>query len=211
MQTVPAGAVAVPTQKASFVAPPAMAQMAMPQAFPMAAQQPMPPQQLTKGIPDPQAIESQKRAYTAALDKQLKEAMDTVTKETAIEKRMAAFKTEKDIALFELSVDEKLAEQMALVDEQATMAQCQLKKALVDRNVQLNTQASGLVAEYKMKSMMEELAKKKAEFERAFVGKEMQLAREFQQEVAKANTGTAYVVQGQAVPQYTVPAPATHA
>merc|ERR1712014_547112 len=111
----------------------------------------------------------------------------------------------------ELSVDEKLAEQMALIDEQATMAQCQLKKALVDRNVQLNSQASGLVAEYKMKSMMEELAKKKAEFEKAFVGKEMQLAREFQQEVAKANTGTAYVVQGQAVPQYTAPAPAAHA
>merc|ERR1712151_1490828 len=142
----------------------------------MAAQQPMPPQQLTKGIPDPQAIESQKRAYAAALDKQLKEAMDTVTKETAIEKRMAAFKTEKDIALYELSVDEKLAEQMALVD----------------RNVQLNTQASGLVAEYKMKTMMDVLARKKAEFERAFAGKEMALQREFQQEAAKANTGTAY-------------------
>merc|ERR1712217_570261 len=180
------------------------------QAFPMAAQQPMPPQQLTKGIPYPQAIESQKRAYAAALDKQLKEAMDTVTKETAIEKRMTAFRTEKDVALFELSVDEKLAEQMALVDEQATMAQCQLKKALVDRNVQLNSQASGLVAEYKMKSMMDDLAKKKAEFERAFAGKEMALQREFQQEVAKANTGTAYV-QGHAVPQYTAPAPATHA
>merc|ERR1712039_577085 len=46
-----------------------------------------------------------------------------------------------------------------------------------------------------MKTMMDDLARKKAEFERAFAGKEMALQREFQQEAAKA------------APQYAAPAP----
>lgn len=39
-------------------------------------------------------------------------------------------------------VEEKLAEQVASVDEQATLQALELKKALVERNLQLNAQAA---------------------------------------------------------------------
>jgi hypothetical protein len=180
----------VPTQKASFVAPPAMPPMVQQQFAVAARAPPSVPMKLTEGIPDPQSIEAQKKAYSAALDKQLKEAADTVAKETAIEKQMVEFKIKKDIAMHDLAVDEQLTEQLALVDEQATQAQCQLKKALVDRNVQLNSQASSLVADYKMKAMMDDLNRKKVEFEKAYVSNEMVMAQQYGQQVAMANTPT---------------------
>merc|ERR1719310_806897 len=101
----------------------------------------MAPPKLTEGIPTPEQIASQKAGYSAALDKQLKEAIDTVQKETQIEKQMVEFTAKKNIALFELQVDEKLAESLALADEQASIALLELKKSLVERNLQLNAQA----------------------------------------------------------------------
>merc|ERR1719386_279559 len=90
-------------------------------------QAPIQPVKLTTGIPTPEQIAQQKAGYSAALDKQLKEAIDTVQKETAIEKQMVKFTAEKNIAMFELQVDERLAESQALADEQATFAVLELK------------------------------------------------------------------------------------
>merc|ERR1719345_15917 len=73
---------------------------------------PVAPMKLTEGIPTPAQINSQKAGYSTALDKQLKEALDTVTKETALEKEMVKFTAAKTIALFENSVDERLAQEM---------------------------------------------------------------------------------------------------
>jgi len=184
-------------QTPSYVAPPVQYTQAAPAVMapagipiPAPPAPPGPPGKLTQGIPDPSQIEKQKGAYSAALDKQLQEAMETVRNETKIEKDMIAFKIKKDIALFETQVDEQLVEQMAAIDEMATFSQLELKKALVDRNIQLNAQASNLVSEYKMKALQDELARKKVEFEQNYVQKEVQLAQAYNKEAAMANTPT---------------------
>merc|ERR1740138_1158040 len=138
---------------------------------------PVAPQKLTTGIPTPDQIQAQKGGYSAALDKQLKEAIDTVQKETAIEKEMIKFTADKTIALYNMQVDEKLIEALAATDEQSTFALLELNKAKVERNLQLNSQASGLVMDYQMKA----------------VGQENKLAEEYNKQVAKANTGTTIV------------------
>merc|ERR1740130_2140994 len=74
---------------------------------------PVAPMKLTEGIPTPAQINSQKAGYSAALDKQLKEALDTVQKETAIEKQMVQFSADKSIALFNNTADERLAQLLA--------------------------------------------------------------------------------------------------
>lgn len=91
-----------------------MSQYACPINVPSA---PVAPPKLTDGIPTPEQIMSQKTGYSSALDKQLKDAMDTVSKETAIEKEMVKFNAAKQIAMFENQVDEKLTEGLALEDE----------------------------------------------------------------------------------------------
>jgi len=128
------------------------------------------------------------------LDKQLKEAIDTVQKETSIEKEMIKFTAEKTIALYNMQVDEKLAEAMALADEQATFAALELKKALVERNLQLNAQANNLTMDYNMKALQTEFAQKTYVFQQQYQTKEAALAQDFARVEAKANTGTTYAV-----------------
>jgi len=114
----------VTTMAPSYVAAPQQFASAVPQyANPInVPNAPIAPGKLTEGIPTPAQILSQKNGYAAALDKQLKEASDTVAKETAIEKEMVKFNAAKQIAMFENQVDEKLTEGLALEDERATFA-----------------------------------------------------------------------------------------
>jgi len=185
----------ITTQVASYVAQPqpqvTYAQVAMPQMV-TAAQVPREPVKLTQGIPTPEQINQQKAGYSAALDKQLKEAIETVQKETAIEKEMIKFTADKTTALYNMQVDEKLIEALAAADEQSTFALLELNKAKVERNLQLNSQASGLVMDYQMKAVQTELAQKQYAFQQTYMSKENKLAEEYNKQVALANTGTTY-------------------
>merc|ERR1719199_2132046 len=175
------------------VAPSYVAAAGIPSATPInVPAPPMAPVKLTEGIPTPDQIQSQKAGYAAALDKQLKEASDTVAKETAIEKEMVKFNAAKQIAMFENQVDEKLTEQMALEDERATFALLELKKALVERNLQLNSQAFNLTMDYQLKSVQTEWAQKRYAFAQQYLMAENNLQADFNKQVAIANTGTAY-------------------
>jgi hypothetical protein len=197
-------------QKASYVAPPVMSAptmpavmpgtMALPSSMPIPQPPSAPPPKLTAGIPDPAQIEKQKVAYATALDKQLNDAIATVQNETRIEKEMVAFRTQKDIALFETQVDEKLVEQLAAEDERAAFATCQLKKATVERNIALNNQASNLVMDYNMKVALAEIAAKKKAFEQQYVKQEVKLAQDFNQAAMRGGAVP--------MPMYAAPPPA---
>merc|ERR1719262_1544820 len=165
----------------------------------VAPQAPVAPPKLTEGIPTPEQIAQQKAGYSAALDKQLKEAIDTVQKETQIEKEMIKFTAEKTIALYNMQVDEKLTEAMAVADEQATFALLELNKAKVERNLQLNAQASGLVMDYQMKAVQTELAQKQYAFQVEYAKQETVLQEQYNKQVIQSQTGTTYSVPAQAV------------
>jgi hypothetical protein len=192
-QAAPMSYAPMTTQMPSYVAAPAIQQQIIAPASPLA------PRKLTEGIPTPDQISAQKAGYSAALDKQLKEAIDTVQKETSIEKEMVKFTAEKTIAMFNMQMDERLIEAMASADEQATFALLELNKAKVERNLQLNAQANGLVMDYQMKAVQTELAQKQYAFQVQYVGAENKLAEEYNRQVAKANTGTAYAAPQQVV------------
>merc|ERR1719465_168805 len=105
------------TVSPSYVAPPAMTQIAtLPQAVPQVAMPGAPPR-LTQGIPTPEQIAAQKAQYAAALDKQLEQAKATVIQETKIEQQMVKFTADKQIDLYRMQVEEKRTEQEALVEE----------------------------------------------------------------------------------------------
>jgi hypothetical protein len=183
----------------SYVAQPLVPQVAMPQQAIMAPQAPMAPPRLTDGMPTTEQIGAQKAGYSAALDKQLAEAISTVQRETDIEKQMVKFSADKTVALYAMQVEEKLVEQQALVDEQAAINQLELKKALVERILQLNAQAANLTMDYQMKAVQTELAMKQYNFQQTYMKAEGQLERDYMAQVAKANTGTAYAAPVSAV------------
>lgn len=156
------------------------------------------PAKLTEGMPTTQQISQQKALYAAALDKQLREASETVTKEVDIEKQMATFATQKDIAMYEMQVDEHLTEQLAECDEVATFAILELKKAFVHRQLQLTAQANGLVTEYNTQEMHTDIVKKQNALQQQLLQAEKALAVQYGQQVAKASTPTPVAVQASA-------------
>jgi len=170
------------------------------QAPPMLNQGP-PPASLTQGIPTPDQITAQKTAYASALDKQLADGMVTIQKETEIEKSMVMFTADKQLALMQMQIEEQRNEQIALLDEQATIRQCELRKAFVERKIQLDNQAEGLTMDYQMKFIQTELAQKTWAFEQTYGIAERALEAEYNEQVAKANAGTTYSVPAQAVGQ----------
>jgi hypothetical protein len=159
--------------------------IAVPNAAPMA------PPKLTTGIPTPDMIAKAKTERAGQLEKQLKEAIGTVQKETQIEKDMAKFSADKSIALFNNEMEERLAEAIAVAEEQATITALELKKALTERTLQLNAKAESLRMDYEMKKVQTECAQKRYKFETEFMGAETKLAEEYAKQVAIANTGTA--------------------
>jgi len=148
---------------------------------------PVAPVKLTEGIPTPAQINSQKAGYSAALDKQLKEALETVQKETAIEKQMVQFNADKSIALFNNTADERLAQQIAAIDEENTFRTLELKKALVERGLQLDSQAQGLVMDYEVKALQTEWATKRYQFDLEYKKAEDGLQKQMDKQVAIAN------------------------
>lgn len=182
---------AMTTRAPSYVAAPTM--MAAPTLMTQASQAVIAlPSNLTDGLPTPQQIAVQKAGYAAALEKQLVEATSTIRQETEIEKTMAKFNTEKQIAMFTLQAEEQLVVQLGLLDEQSQIQQLELKKALVERNLQLSSQASNLTLEYEMKALQTELAAKQYQFQQKYMTAENKLEQDYAAQVALANTGTAY-------------------
>merc|ERR1719482_2506928 len=152
----------------------------------MPAAAPAMPAQLTAGIPTPEQIASQKANFAKALDKQLQDAIATVQKETQIEKDMVKFNAEKQIALYNMQVDEKLTEMCATAAEQATISDLELKKAKIERGLQLDSQAQGLLFDYNMKATQQELQMKQAQFTQQFMNEENKLAAQYAGQMQKA-------------------------
>jgi len=184
MQT-PSYAPQVMMQRPSYVPPNG------PQALLAAGTAGAMPAKLTEGMPTTDQISNQKAMYRTALDKQLKDASDTVTKEVAIEKQMATFATQKEIALYEMQVEEQLMEQLAECDEVATFQLLELKKAFVHRQLQLTAQANGLVTEYNAQEMHTDMAKKQNALQQQLLQAEKALVSQFGQQMANAATPTA--------------------
>jgi len=203
---------AQPTQVASYVAQPqqvttmiapqqqvAYAPQQMVQQVAPQMAMPMEPPRLTQGIPTPDQIAQQKAAYANALDKQLEQAKATVIQETKIEQQMCKFNADKNVSMYQMQVEEKRTEAEALVDEQATIQALELKKALVERNLQLDNQASGMTMDYRMKELMTQCAVKQYQFQEQYVNAENRLAQDYNAQVAKSMTGTAYAPTAAAV------------
>lgn len=145
------------------------------------------PADLTVGIPNSQQIATQKAAYIVALDKQLSDGIATIEKERSIEQKMVEFTTDKQLDLLKEQLFEKKTEQIALLDEQATIAVLELKKACVERKIQLDAQASGLNMDYQMKYVQTELARKTYAFQKTYASAENKLLEQYNAQVAQAN------------------------
>jgi len=153
----------------------------------------------TEGIPNPQQISVQQAQYEKALDKQLADGVATLEKEREIEKKMLQFSADKEIALQANVIQERLVEQLSLVDEKATIAILELKKAAVERKLQLSAQAMNLTLSYEERSLQVEWQTKRGQFEEKLRGQNQKLQDQINEIERKADMGTGYAPGAQAV------------
>jgi len=146
----------------------------------------------TEGIPNPQQISVQQAQYEKALDKQLADGVATLEKEREIEKKMLQFSADKEIALQANVIQERLVEQLSLVDEKATIAILELKKAAVERKLQLSAQAMNLTLSYEERALQVEWQTKRGEFEGKLAAQNQKLQDQINKIEAAADMGTGY-------------------
>lgn len=187
-------------------------------AAPVAPQQAMmiqQPQMTSRDMPDPNAIEQQKRSYAASLDQQLKAGKDAIMQENAGKKKMLNDAAAQQKAMFILQVDQALKKDEMLADQEMNVKMLELERAAHEQRLALETQAANLVMEYNQKKTQEAFQMQNGMIVKAFDQAQMQIQSEAAklqipvpgQQVVAAAPGT--VVQ--ASPPATYAAPPTYA
>lgn len=171
----------------SFVAPP-LQQVQQIQGASFVAQPP-PGQQpvegtLTKGMPDPTAIDQQRNAYSKALDLELQKSIQSIQEKNAMEKKMLAQAAQQQKQMYELQVDQMVQGQTAMLDEQRNVQLLGLQQEAMNQKIGLENQAAGLKLEYQQRLAQEEMMFKQYELQQAHFKAEQTMMKERSQQAA---------------------------
>jgi len=121
---------------------------------------------LTDGIPDPESIEQQKRAYERGLDAELEQTWKLAEEQLKQQKAAIKAAAEQQLAMYKAQVDQSIRQQELSLDHQWQQQQMELQQAFLKQKAALEQQASSLAMEYQQRKMHEELLKKQAEMQR---------------------------------------------
>eukprot|EP00438_Fugacium_kawagutii_P015932 Skav217913 [mRNA] locus=scaffold795:207216:208130:+ [translate_table: standard] len=130
----------------------------------------VPPQagglKLTEGMPDPDSIEQQRRAYERALDAELEQTRKLAEEQLQQQKNAIKEAAEQQLAMYKAQVEQSIKQQELSLDHQWQQQQMELQQAFLKQKAALEHQASSLAMEYQQRKMHEDLLKKQAEMHR---------------------------------------------
>jgi len=121
---------------------------------------------LTEGIPDPDSIEQQKRAYERGLDAELEQTRKLAEEQLKQQKNAIKQAAEQQLAMYKAQVEQSIKQQELSLDHQWQQQQMELQQAFLKQKAALEHQASSLAMEYQQRKMHEDLLKKQAEMHR---------------------------------------------
>jgi len=121
---------------------------------------------LTEGIPDPDSIEQQKRAYERGLDAELEQTRKLAEEQLKQQKNAIKQAAEQQLAMYKAQMEQSIKQQELSLDHQWQQQQMELQQAFLKQKAALEHQASSLAMEYQQRKMHEELLKKQAEMHR---------------------------------------------
>lgn len=187
------------------------------------------PQMTSRDMPDPNAIDQQKKSYAASLEQQLNQGKQAIMQENAGRKKLMNDAASQQKAMFILQVDQALKKDEMLSDQEMNVKILELERAAHEQRLALETQAANLIMEYNQKKTQEAYQMQNGMIVKAFDQAQMQIQSEAaklqlpmaqgQQQVVVAQPG---MVAPQAVtyaappttyaaPQATTVAPMTYA
>eukprot|EP00438_Fugacium_kawagutii_P000875 Skav218507 [mRNA] locus=scaffold1564:100037:101053:+ [translate_table: standard] len=120
---------------------------------------------LMEGIPDPDSIEQQRRAYERGLDLELEQTRKLAEEQLKQQKIAIKQAAEQSLAMYKAQVEQSIKQQELSLDHQWQQQQMELQQAFLKQKAALEHQASSLAMEYQQRKMHEALLKKQAEMD----------------------------------------------
>jgi len=185
----------VTTQAPSYVAAPQMMAAPVTYAAPTmvetgGAQFMVPaPVKLTEGMTEPAKLDAERVAYEKALAAQLKKQSDATLQEASIKKQMLEQTAKKNLAEYQLQIEEQLKMSCLQVDQEAQNMINGLKEAAITQQTAREEQAAIAAAGYIKAKALEDFSFKSYSLQKTWFDKETQLNAEYQK-VMQAGAGS---------------------
>jgi len=154
-------------------------------------------QSLTEGMPDPEAIEQQRRAYEKGLDTEFETTKRIAEEHLKQQKAALKAQAEQQLAMYKAQMEQALKQQEMSLDQHHQQAQMELQQAFMKQKAALEQQATSLTMEYQQRKMQEDLMVKQADMQREMA--EMQ--KRMHQELAEHQNQQVRMQQEHAVSQ----------
>jgi len=194
VETVAAAPVVMTTQAPSYVAQPVVETI----AAPVGPQFSMPaPVSKTAGMTSPDKLDAERVAYEKALAAQLKKQSDAALAEASIKKQMMEQTAKKQLAEYQLQIDEQVKMACLQIDQEAQNLINGLKEAAITQQTAREEQAAIAAASYIKAKALEDFSTKSYNLQKTWFDKETQLNAEYQK-VMKAGANS---VNTSALPQ----------
>jgi len=183
------------TQAPSYVAAPQqyVQEVAVP-AFNMPA-----PRRLTEGMTEPAKLDAERVAYEKALAAQLKKQSDACLAEASIKKQMMEQTAKKQLAEYQLQIEEQVKMSCLQIDQEAQNLINGLKEAAITQQTAREEQAAIAAASYIKAKALEDFGLKSYNLQKTWFDKETQLNNEYQK-VMKAGSRSVVTAAQPSVP-----------
>jgi len=147
------------------------------------------PVKLTQGMVEPAKLDAERKAYETALAAQLKKQSDATLQEASIKKQMLEQTAKKNLAEYQLQIEEQLKMSCLQVDQEAQNMINGLKEAAITQQTSREEQAAIAAAAYIKAKALEDFSVKSYTLQKEWFDKETSLNTQYQQ-VMKAGAGS---------------------
>jgi len=138
------------------------------------------PVNLTAGLVEPSKLDAERVAYEKALAAQLKKQSDATLQEAAIKKQMMEQTAKKQLAEYQLQIEEQLKMACLQLDQEAQNLINGLKEAAITQQTAREEQAAIAAASYIKAKALEDFQVKSYTLQKTWFDKETQLTTEYQ-------------------------------
>jgi len=167
--------VAAPQQITYAQAAPAVVETVAGPQFMMPA-----PVKLTQGMTEPAKLDAERVAYEKALAAQLKKQSDATLQEASIKKQMMEQTAKRQLAEYQLQIEEQLKMACLTLDQEAENLINGLKEAAITQQTAREEQAAVAAASYMKAKALEDFSIKSYQLQKTWFDKETQLTNEYQ-------------------------------
>jgi len=145
------------------------------------------PRRLTEGMTEPAKLDAERVAYEKALAAQLKKQSDACLAEASIKKQMMEQTAKKQLAEYQLQIEEQVKMSCLQIDQEAQNLINGLKEAAITQQTAREEQAAIAAASYIKAKALEDFGMKSYNLQKTWFDKETQLNNEYQK-VMKAGS-----------------------